>query len=475
MEKETVIQTIDNIGKIPPQNIRLEEAVLGAIMVDNSCVNTALEKCHEGYFYKPIHQKIYNAVMELHKSGESVDIITVTNKLKQLGVLEEIGGAAYITLLTGSIGSAAHVEFHIAILGQLFAKRELIRISNYVNSKCYDDGEDLSEIMDYQEKETSNILNQIIKRQVIPIENYFGEIMQNIINAGQNQNMYSGIPSGFVKIDHRTNGWQNQDLIIIAGRPGSGKTSFVLSMLRNMSVEHGLPVCLFSLEMSAQAIAKRLVSMETEINSSQLTAGEINKFEMEQIEYGIKKMSTHNFYIDDTGAIGINEVKAKCRKMIQKYKIKLFALDYIGLMSTDKSSKNQNREQEISILSRSFKGLAKELDVPFIVLSQLNRNLELRGNKRPQLSDLRDSGAIEQDADLVVFIHRPELYDDNSENKGIAEIIFAKFRNGEPGETKLLFKNHCMKFSDYSEGDSIPMPTLSNEEIKRRDNVWNND
>ncbi len=443
-------------GKVPPQAIELEETVLGAIMLEKDALIAILDLLKPESFYKESHQKIYSSIMKLSMEEKPIDILTVTEELKKAKVLDSVGGAFYITRLTSRVSSAAHIEYHARIIAQKFIQRELIRISTEIQNRSYDESSDVDDLLDYSEKELFNIAEGNIKKETLKINILIKEAINQIEEAGKREDNLSGIPSGFTKIDRITSGWQNSDLIIIAARPSMGKTAFVLSMTRNMAIEHNCPVAVFSLEMSSVQLVNRLIVSETKLPSERIRNGKLHDYEWEQLEIKIKNLVDAPVFIDDTPAISIYELRAKCRRLKLQHDIGIIIIDYLQLMSGTSDTRG-NREQEVSMISRSLKAIAKELNVPIIALSQLNRAVETRGGtKRPQLSDLRESGAIEQDADMVLFIHRPEYYgfhedEEGNSNAGIAEIIIAKHRNGRTGNVKLKFQSDSASFTELED------------------------
>ena len=447
-------------GRIPPQAIDLEEAVLGAIMVERDAIIEVLDILKPESFYKDAHQKIYKTIIKISMAERPIDILTVTEELRKEGELEEVGGPAYVTQLTGRVASAAHLEFHARIVAQKYIQRELIRVSSEIQSKAFDDSIDVDELLDFSEQQLFEIAEGNIKKEMAQINSLIKEAIHQIEEASKREDALSGVPSGFTKLDRLTSGWQPSDLIIIAARPSMGKTAFALSMARNMAVDHNQPVAVFSLEMASLQLVNRLIVAETLLPSDRIRNGRLERWEWEQLDYKIKSLVEAPIFIDDTPAISIFELRAKCRRLKNLHDIKVIVIDYLQLMSGPPELKG-SREQEVSSISRSLKGIAKELNVPIIALSQLNRSVEMRsGSKRPQLSDLRESGAIEQDADLVLFIHRPEKYgihqdDDGNSLRGIAEIIVAKHRNGAIDDISLKFKEEFAKFTDIEEVEPI--------------------
>ena len=448
--------SLDIAGKIPPQAIDLEEAVLGAIMLEKDAVLSVIDILKPECFYKEIHQKIFKAILDLSTKQEPIDLLTVTETLRKNDCIEEVGGPYYITQLTLKVASAAHVEFHGRIIAQKYIQRELIRVSGEIQNMAFDDSKDVDELLDFSESSIFKVAEGNIKKEVQPVNVLIKEAIHQIQEAGKRDDHLSGVPSGFTKLDRITSGWQKSDLIIIAARPSMGKTALVLSMARNIAVEHKRGVAVFSLEMSSLQLVNRLICSETELPSDRIRNGRLNNIEWEQLDHKIKSLIDSPIYIDDTPAISVYELRAKLRRLTQKYQIDIVVVDYLQLMTCNVDIRG-SREQEVSHISRSLKVIAKELNIPIIALSQLNRSVEVRsGTKRPQLSDLRESGAIEQDADLVLFIHRPEKYgfiedEDGNSLRGIAEIIVAKHRNGALGDIHLRFKDEFAKFIDLDE------------------------
>ncbi len=440
-------------GKLPPQAVDLEEAVLGAIMLEKDAVLSVLDILKPESFYKDAHQKIYKAILNLSMAEKAIDILTVTEELKKQQELEEVGGPLYITQLTSKVASAAHLEFHARIIQQKYIQRELIRVSTDIQKKAFDETMDVDDLLDQAEADLFNIAEGNIKKETAKINVLIKDAIHQIEEAAKREDHLSGVPSGFTKLDRLTSGWQRSDLIIVAARPPMGKTAFALTMARNIAVEHKRPIAFFSLEMSSIQLVNRLIVSETELPSDRIRNGRLEEYEWKQLEYKISSLVEAPIYIDDTPAISIFELRAKCRRLKVQHNIEAVFVDYLQLMSGTGDNRG-SREQEVSNISRSLKSIAKELDIPVIALSQLNRSVELRsGNKRPQLSDLRESGAIEQDADLVIFIHRPEKYDiyeDEQGNSlvGLAEIVLAKHRNGPIGDVQLKFKDESAKFTE---------------------------
>jgi replicative DNA helicase len=439
-------------GKLPPQAVEVEEAVLGALMLERDAYVTVADIIDTSSFYKEEHQKIFEAIKKLSGKEKPVDLLMVTQELKDREQLEEVGGPGYITQLTRRVASAAHIEFHARIIAQKYIQRELIRVSSEIQAKSYDDTIDVDDLIDFSESSLFQVAEGNIKKETVPIKPVLNSAILQIEKARNQKDGLSGVPSGFTGLDRITNGWQKTDLIIIAARPAMGKTAFVLSMTRNMAVDHNRPVAVFSLEMSSIQLVTRLIASETEINAQKLKTGHLEDWEWEHLNRKIANLDKAPIFIDDTPALSIFEFRAKCRRLKMQHDVQAIIVDYLQLMTAGTDSRG-SREQEVSTISRSLKAIAKELDVPILALSQLNRSVESREGKRPQLSDLRESGAIEQDADIVLFIHRPEYFgitEDESGNSllGVAEIIIAKHRNGATGDVHLSFKKELAKFLD---------------------------
>lgn len=450
-------------GKIPPQATDLEEVVLGALMIDKKGVDEVIDILHPEVFYKQSHQHIFEAIHNLFENSQPVDLLTVSSQLKKQGKLDLVGGEFYLIQLTQKVSSSAHIEFHARIILQKYIQRSLIKISNEIIEESYNEGTDVFDLLDTAESKLYEITQGNIKRS--------SETAQNLVIAAKkrieeiaNKEGLSGIPSGFSKLDKLTSGWQPSDLIIIAARPGMGKTALTLSMARNIAVEHNIPVAFFSLEMSSVQLITRLISSETQLSSEKLRTGNLEKHEWEQLNVKVKGLEKAPLFIDDTPSLSIFDLRAKARRLSSQHGIKLIIVDYLQLMTAGGSQKGGNREQEISTISRNLKALAKELSIPVIALSQLSRAVETRGgSKRPLLSDLRESGAIEQDADIVSFIYRPEYYkidewddEEHTPTAGQAELIIAKHRNGGLDEIRLKFIGQLGKFESLDTFDTSP-------------------
>ena len=450
------------LGKVPPQAIDLEEAVLGALMLEKDAVNQVIEILKPESFYKEAHSHIYKAILDLFNNSEPVDLLTVTNQLRKNGQLEGAGGAYYITELTSKVQSAANIEHHARLITELYIKRELIHISSEVQRDAYENTTDVFELLDGMEASLFKISESTIRKNYEDMSSIFHKALKELDEKKNQEDGLTGVATGFTALDRVTSGWQKSDLVILAARPGMGKTAFVLTMLRNAAVDFNKPVAIFSLEMSSIQLVNRLIAAEAELDSEKIKKGNFAEHEWEQLVRKTSKLSKAPIFIDDTPALSILELRAKSRRLKQQHDIQLIVIDYLQLMSGESGGMKGNREQEIANISRSLKSLAKELNIPVIALSQLSRNVENRGGaKRPQLSDLRESGSIEQDADMVMFIYRPEYYnltqsESGESTQGMAEIIIAKHRNGSLDDVPLRFIGKYTKFADWHTSHSLP-------------------
>ncbi len=443
----------NELGKIPPQATDLEEAVLGALMLEREALSEVIDILKPESFYKEPHQKIFAAIHDIFQKSEPVDILTVTAELRKRNELEVIGGAYYISYLTNRVASSANIKFHARIISQKHILRELIRISSTTIREAFEESTDVFELLDKAERDLFTVAQGNIRKDYDTMSDVIKLAIENIEAAKKNVDGVSGVPTGFHALDRVTSGWQNSDMIVIAARPGMGKTAFVISMARNMAVDFNMPVAIFSLEMASVQLVNRLISAETGIKGEKLRKGNLEDHEFTQLHTRIKKLSKAPIYIDDTPSLSIFELRAKARRLKSKHNIACIIIDYLQLM-TGGTDNRGNREQEISMISRSIKTIAKELNIPIIALSQLSRAVETRGgDKRPMLSDLRESGAIEQDADIVSFIYRPEYYDitqdeDGNSLHGVGQVIIAKHRNGALETVSLKFEKDFAKFGN---------------------------
>ncbi len=482
-------------GRVPPQASDLEEVVLGAMMLEQNALTNVIDILKPEVFYKEAHQKIFSAIHYLFSESQPVDILTVTQELQKRGELDLAGGSYYISQLTNRVASAANVEYHARIILEKFLQRELIRISSEIIKDSYEDSMDVFDILDKAEKELFAVSETNLRRNYDDMTSLVKQAIEQIESARLQDSHVSGIPSGFTALDRVTAGWQKSDLIILAARPGMGKSSLVLSMARNITVDFKKPVAIFSLEMTGVQLVTRLISGETQLRSDSLRRGDLKDYEWEQLNARINTLAGAPLYIDDTPALSIFELRAKCRRLKASHDVQLIIVDYLQLMSLGYDNRG-NREQEISNISRSMKSLAKELNVPVIAISQLSRAVETRGgSKRPILSDLRESGAIEQDADMVLFIYRPEYYkimedEEGNSTEGLAELIIAKHRNGALENIPLRFIENYAKFTDYESADfdkiepikpsdafdessvkTVTMPSKMNDDNQEEDDV----
>lgn len=446
---------LEGLGKLPPQATDMEEAVLGALMLEKDALTDVVDVLKPESFYVEKHQVIYNAIMMLFQMSEPIDILTITNYLRKTGDLQKAGGATYISQLTTKINSASNIEYHSRIVSEMAIKRSLITISSEIQRDSYDETSDVFEILDKTEQSLFQVSDSNVRKSYSDMQSTLREALMEIEERRNNSDGLTGVPSGLTQLDRVTNGWQPSDLIIIAARPAMGKTAFVLTCLRNASVDFGKPVVIFSLEMSAVQLITRIISSEAELGSEKLRKGDLQEYEWVQLHNRIQKLSEAKLFVDDTPGLSILEMRAKCRRLKQQHDIQMIVIDYLQLMSGDTASKKAgNREQEIASISRALKHIAKELNVPVIALSQLSRAVETRGgDKRPQLSDLRESGSIEQDADQVMFLYRPEYYgitetEDGMPTAGMGEVIISKNRHGSLEDVPLKFIGQYTKFCD---------------------------
>jgi replicative DNA helicase len=457
---------LDAAGRIAPRDKDLEEAVLGALMLEKDAYTTVCDLLKPESFYEPNNRLVYEAVQTLGAAQRPIDMLTVTEQMRLNGTLDQVGGPVFITGLTARVSSAAHVEFHARIVAQKYLARELIAFASSIESKAFDESNDVDDLLQEAEGRLFEISQRNVKKDVTQIDPVITSALQQIQNAANRTSGLSGLESGYHDLDKLTSGWQNSDLIIIAARPAMGKTAFVLSMAKNMAINYNTPIAVFSLEMSNLQLVNRLISNVCEIEGSKIKSGQLTNLEWDQLMARIKHLNGAPLYIDDTPSLSIFELRTKARRLVREHQVKMIIIDYLQLMNAS-GMKFGSREQEVSMISRSLKQLAKELNIPIIALSQLNRSVESRTDgKRPQLSDLRESGAIEQDADIVCFIHRPEYYlrsdtDANGNDiRGLAEFIIAKHRSGSVDDVKMRFRAKFARFENWDE-DTVPMSMTS--------------
>lgn len=465
--KKKTANTVDPLpkdlsGRTAPEARDLEDKVLGAIMIDRDAFGNISEILQYDCFAEPRNQLIFQAMQALYAQEAPIDMYTVIDQLTKDGNLERVGGPYAIANLTTQIGSSAHLLYHSRIVAQKALARDLIRMARDVEEKAYDGKMDVNDLLQQAEADVFQISQNRQKRDVVPIGNVISEAYRRMQKAAKQDGGLSGITTGYKKLDKLTLGWQRSDLIIIAARPAMGKTAFVLSMAKRMAVDNNIPVAMFSLEMSNVQLVNRLISNICEIEQSKIRSGQLTNKEWQNLDSKISLLQNAPLYLDDTPSLSITELRSKARKLVREHNVQCIIIDYLQLMNATGMNPG-SREQEVSMISRNLKGLAKELDIPVIALSQLNRTLEGRQGiegKRPQLSDLRESGAIEQDADMVCFIHRPEyyrIYDDGKGHSyiGMAEIIIAKHRNGAIDDVILRFRKEYAKFEDADALQSV--------------------
>ena len=442
-------------GKMPPQAVDMEEAVLGALLVEQDAFQAVSEILHSEHFYKDEHQRIYAAMERLNVKNSPTDLLLVSEELRRTNELDLVGGMIYLAQLSDKVASALNVEHHARIIFQKYLQRSLISISTDVQRDAYDDSIDVDDLLEDAENKLFTLSQGSMKKDVTQVAPVVEEAIRQMHEAAQRSDSLSGIPSGFVGIDRVTSGWQKDTLVIIAARPAMGKTAFVLSMARKMAIDHNIPIAMFSLEMSNVELVKRLMVGETEIVSDKIKNGRLTTEEWKHFDKSIERLTQAPIYIDDTPGLSVFDLRSKARILHKKHGIKCIIIDYLQLMSAS-AMRPGSRQEEVSMISRSLKGLAKELHIPIIALSQLNRGVEQRtgegiDGKRPQLSDLRESGAIEQDADMVCFIHRPEYYHiledkDGNSTIGMAQFIIAKHRSGGLDDINLRFVAELVSF-----------------------------
>lgn len=461
--------SMDLDGNIPPRDLELEEAVLGALMLERDAYTVVCDILKPDSFYDPGNRRIYEAIQMLGASQQPIDMLTVVQQLRNNSTLEEAGGAVRISELTSRITSGANVEFHARIVAQKYLARELINFSSTISTKAFDESNDVDDLLQEAEGKLFEISQRNVKKDVTQIDPVIHQALHQIELAKQRNTGMSGLETGYHDLDKVTSGWQNSDLIIIAARPAMGKTAFVLSMAKNMAVNYNTPLAIFSLEMSNIQLVNRLISNVCELPGELIKSGALTDSDWDKLNARIKHLYAAPLYIDDTPSLSIFELRTKARRLVREHNIKMIIIDYLQLMNAS-GMKFGSREQEVSMISRSLKQLAKELNIPIIALSQLNRSVENRTDgKRPQLSDLRESGAIEQDADIVCFIHRPEYYLKNGidaegrDVRGLAQFIIAKHRSGSVGDIDMRFRNIYARFENWVEDISTSRETIGSK------------
>ena len=468
----------EGLGKLPPQALDLEEAVLGALMLEKSALNAVVEFLQPEHFYMDSHKEVYQAILDLFKASEPVDMRTVVHQLRKNGKLELVGGAYVIAELTAKVSSAANIEFHARVIMEMAIKRKLIEVASQIHNDAFEDTTDVFELLDKTEQSVFEISDSNLRKNYDNMKNLMARAIQELQMLKDHKDGLTGVPSGFTALDRITSGWQKSDLVIIAARPGMGKTAFVVSSLRNAAVDFKIPVAIFSLEMASVQLVNRMIAAEAELDSEKIKKGNLADFEWQQLVHKTSRLSSAPIFIDDTPALSMLELRAKCRRLKAEHNIQIIVIDYLQLMRGDQGG---NREQEIASISRGLKGLAKELNVPVLALSQLSRSVETRGgDKRPQLSDLRESGSIEQDADIVMFLYRAEYYkitvdEDGMPTQGVGEVIVAKHRNGSTDTAKLKFIGKYTKFTDLDGPVSYDNPFSGMVTRESRLNTFNTD
>ncbi len=458
--KQTASDISVQQGKMPPHSLEAEMAVLGSMMLDTAAVAKAIEIIQSDYFYRDSHKRIYEAMLGLFERRVEIDLLTLSEELRRRGLLEQVGGSFYLTELNMSSPTASNIEHHCRIVQERWLKRSLISTAGEILSRCYDDTTDALEEIDKAEAQIFDIAEKRLRRGFLTMNDLAHKtfaFISEMLNKGEHSGI-TGIPTGFTKLDEMLSGLQKSDFIVLAARPSMGKTALALSLCRNAAIVYEQPVAIFSLEMAATQLMQRLLAAESQINLSRFRGGKLSQDMMPKILDAINRLAESPIFIDDSPSLSIMEMRAKCRRLKAEHNIQLVVVDYLQLMSSPKA---ESREREISIISRSLKQIAKELDIPIIALAQLNRGVEARADKTPMLSDLRESGSIEQDADVVMFVNRREYYgittyDDGAPTEGTAEIIIGKQRNGSTGEVRLAFLKELARFENLSLRHDLP-------------------
>ncbi|CCY80243.1 replicative DNA helicase [Prevotella sp. CAG:1185] len=457
-------QIDNNSIHMQPQAVEIEKMVLGALMIDKDAFSVVSEILHPETFYEPRSQKIYRAIQTLSLNEDPVDIMTVVEELKREGTLDEVGGPGYILELSSHVASSAHIEYHAKVLAQKYLARQLISFASVIETKAFDETVDVDELMQEAEGSLFELSQKNMRQDYTQIDPVVKQAVEILQKAAANKGGLTGIPTGYTKLDDYTAGWQKSDLVIIAGRPAMGKTSFALSLAKNIAVDYNTPIAFFSLEMNNVQLVNRLISNVCEIEGKKILNGQLDDEEWKRLDKNVRKLQAAPIYVDDTPGMSIFELRTKARRLVREKGVKVIMIDYLQLMNAN-GARFGSRQEEVSTISRSLKGLAKELDIPVLALSQLNRTVEGREGiegKRPQLSDLRESGAIEQDADMVLFVHRPEYYRIFTDEKGNdlhgkAQIIIAKHRKGGTGDVLLNFRGEFTRFENPTDSDKSPI------------------
>ena len=466
-------QPVDNTyAHLQPQALDVERAVLGALLVDKDAYSVVCEILKPESFYEPRNRIIYEAIQHLSMNEQPVDVLTVADQLAHTGQLEEVGGPAYIAEISSRVASSAHVEYHARIIAQKSLARQLIQFASDIETKAFDETVNVDDLMQHAEGSLFELSQKNMKKDYTQIDPVIAQAVKVIQDAAKNKDGLTGIPTGYHGLDDKTSGWQPSDLVIIAGRPAMGKTAFALSMAKNIAADYQVPLAFFSLEMSNQQLVNRLLSNVCEVSGKKILNGQLQPDEWDRLDKRINNLLGAPIYVDDTPGLSVFELRTKARRLVREHGVKIIMIDYLQLMNAN-GMRFSSRQEEVSTISRSLKGLAKELDIPILALSQLNRGVESREGlegKRPQLSDLRESGAVEQAADMVLFVHRPEYYhifqdDKGRDLHGMAEIIIAKHRKGATGDVLLTFRGEYTRFENPEDGRLGPMSPQSGGEI----------
>ena len=446
-----MLRSEELLEKVPPQNVEAEQAVLGAILLENAAVNKAVEQVGPGDFYKPAHQKIFSAMVEMTEAGRAIDLVTLREHLMAKEVLDAVGGSAYLAELTDVVPTAANVQHYLKIVKEKSVARRLIQAATEIVREGYQEGRNVDDLLESAEKRIFEIAGDKIRKGFVDIRTILKSSFEVIEQLYQRQELITGVPTGFTDLDVKTSGLQPSDLIVVAGRPSMGKTAFCLNIAQHVGIHENKPVAVFSLEMAKEQLVLRMLCAEAKVDAHRLRTGQLGKADWPRLTRAAGELSEAPIFIDDTPALSILEMRAKSRRLMLEQGLALIIVDYLQLMRGPAGA--ERREQEISEISRSLKALAKELNIPVMALSQLNRSVESRQDKRPMLADLRESGAIEQDADVILFVYREEVYRETEENQGKAEILIGKQRNGPTGVVPLHFEKRFTLFQNYSPRD----------------------
>ena len=454
-------------GHVMPQAPEVEKAVLGALMIDKDAYLEVCDLLRPESFYEPRNQMVYEAIMKLSIEESPVDVLTVTDKLGKMGKLEDVGGPGYIAELSSRVASSANIEYHANVVAEKYLSRQMIHYVGEVGKKTFDETYPIKDVVNDAQAKLFELSQKNMRKDYSVLAPILERAVKSVQDAHSNTGGVTGIPTGFYKLDDITCGWQKSDLVIIAGRPAMGKTAFALSLAKNIAADQKIPMAFFSLEMSSEQLANRLMANAFEIDGKKLMSGQLDREDWNRLDKGMNNLVDAPLYIDDTEGLSVMELRTKARRLVNEHHVQLIMVDYLQLM-TASGMRYNSRQEEVSLISRSLKGLAKELDIPVLALSQLNRGVEGRDGaegKRPMLSDLRESGAIEQDADMVVFLHRPEYYgimmsdDGTKDYRGMAEVIIAKHRKGAVGIKLLKFRGEYTRFENPEDnmiGNGVP-------------------